>query len=122
MSTSAEPAFYTLSEEKEMEIRDNRSSSTQLYLSERSYKLSDAGLIGRHHQCGSIGCSCTCKSLLDYRRASQGLSGTLAGRDTISAEFDRDGGDELYALYAQACREKDILCFGFKASYLTSDR
>lgn len=32
----------------------------------------------------------------------------LAGRDTISAEFDRDGGDELYALYAQACEERKI--------------
>lgn len=32
----------------------------------------------------------------------------LAGRDTISAEFDRDGGDALYALYAQACEERKI--------------
>ena len=38
-------------------------------------------------------------------RAYQAL---LAGRDTISAEFDRDGGDDLYALYAQACEEKKI--------------
>ena len=26
----------------------------------------------------------------------------------ISAEFDRDGGDALYALYAQACEERKI--------------
>ena len=32
----------------------------------------------------------------------------LAGQDTISAEFDRDGGDDLYALYAQACEERKI--------------
>ena len=32
----------------------------------------------------------------------------LAGQDTISAEFDRDGSDELYHLYAQACEERKI--------------
>ena len=40
-----------------------------------------------------------------HHRAYQAL---LAGRDTISAEFDRDGGDELYALYAQVCEERKI--------------
>ena len=40
-----------------------------------------------------------------HHRAYQAL---LADRDTISAEFDRDGGDELYALYAQACEERKI--------------
>ena len=40
-----------------------------------------------------------------HHRAYQAL---LAGRDTISAELDRDGGDELYALYAQACEERKI--------------
>ena len=40
-----------------------------------------------------------------HHRAYQAL---LAGQDTISAEFDRDGGDDLYALYAQACEEKKI--------------
>ena len=38
-----------------------------------------------------------------HHRAYQAL---LAGRDTISAELDRDGGDELYALYAQAARKE----------------
>ena len=33
---------------------------------------------------------------------------SLAGRDTISAEFDKDGGDEIYHLYAQACEERKI--------------
>ena len=40
-----------------------------------------------------------------HHRAYQAL---LAGRDTISAELDRDGGDELYHLYAQACEERKI--------------
>lgn len=40
-----------------------------------------------------------------HHRAYQAL---LAGRDTISAELDRDGGDALYALYAQACEERKI--------------
>ena len=40
-----------------------------------------------------------------HHRAYQAL---LAGQDTISAEFDKDGGDELYALYAQACEERKI--------------
>ena len=40
-----------------------------------------------------------------HHRAYQAL---LAGWDTISAEWDRDGGDELYHLYAQACEERKI--------------
>ena len=40
-----------------------------------------------------------------HHRAYQAL---LAGRDMISAEFDRDGGDELYHLYAQACEKRKI--------------
>ena len=40
-----------------------------------------------------------------HHRAYQAL---LAGRDTISTEFDKDGGDELYHLYAQACEERKI--------------
>ena len=40
-----------------------------------------------------------------HHRAYQAL---LAGQNTISAEWDKDGGDELYNLYAQACEEKKI--------------
>lgn len=40
-----------------------------------------------------------------HHRAYQAL---LAGLDTISAEFDRDGGDQLYRLYAQACEKRKI--------------
>ena len=52
-----------------------------------------------------------------HHRAYQAL---LAGRDTISAEFDKDGGDELYHLYAQACEERKIYSIlEFKKSYLS---
>ena len=40
-----------------------------------------------------------------HHRAYQAL---LTGQDTISAEFDKDGGDEIYHLYAQACEERKI--------------
>jgi len=40
-----------------------------------------------------------------HHRAYQAL---LLGQDTISAEWDKDGGDELYHLYAQACEERKI--------------
>ena len=40
-----------------------------------------------------------------HHRAYQAL---LAGQDMISAEFDKDGGDEIYHLYAQACEERKI--------------
>ena len=40
-----------------------------------------------------------------HHRAYQAL---LAGQDMISAEFDKDGGDEIYHLYAQACEESKI--------------
>ena len=40
-----------------------------------------------------------------HHRAYQAL---LVGQDTISVEFDRDGGDELYHLYVQACEERKI--------------
>ncbi len=53
-----------------------------------------------------------------HHRAYQAL---LAGQDTISAEFDRDGGDDLYASLCASLRgKKDRLCLGFKKSYLTS--
>ena len=40
-----------------------------------------------------------------HHRAYQAL---LAGQKTISAEWDKDGGDELYHLYAQICEERKI--------------
>ena len=54
-----------------------------------------------------------------HHRAYQAL---LAGRETISAEFDRDGGDELYHLYAQACEERKIYSvFDLKDRILAQD-
>ena len=40
-----------------------------------------------------------------HHRAYQAL---LTGQNTISAEWDKDGGNELYHLYAQVCEERKI--------------
>ena len=82
---------------------------TQLYLSEK--KLQDIHMLYQSVELNnvdpiSILAFGNCLLITDgHHRAYQAL---LAGRDTISAEFDRDGGDELYHLYAQACEERKI--------------
>ena len=82
---------------------------TQLYLSEK--KLQDIQMLYQSVEKPSINPISVlafgdCLLITDgHHRAYQAL---LAGRDMISAEFDRDGGDELYALYAQACEERKI--------------
>ena len=82
---------------------------TQLYLSEK--KLHDIQMLDQSAEIinvDPISVLAFGDSLLitdGHHRAYQAL---LAGRDMISAEFDRDGGDELYALYAQACEERKI--------------
>ena len=82
---------------------------TQLYLSEK--KLQNIQLLYQSEEIinlDPISILAFGNGLLitdGHHRAYQAL---LAGRDTISAEFDRDGGDELYALYAQACEERKI--------------
>ena len=82
---------------------------TQLYLSEK--KLQDIQMLYQSVKLInvdpiSILAFGNCLLITDgHHRAYQAL---LAGRDTISAEFDRDGGDALYALYAQACEERKI--------------
>ena len=54
-----------------------------------------------------------------HHRAYQAL---LAGQATISAEFDRDGSDDLYDLYAQACEERKICSvLDFKNHILPQD-
>ena len=82
---------------------------TQLYLSEK--KLQDTQMLYKSAETIqvdpiSILAFGNCLLITDgHHRTYQAL---LAGRDTISAEFDRDGGDELYHLYAQACEERKI--------------
>ena len=82
---------------------------TQLYLSEK--KLQDIQTLYQSAEIINIA-PISVLAFGDYllitdghHRAYQAL---LAGRDTISAEWDRDGGDELYHLYAQACEERKI--------------
>lgn len=82
---------------------------TQLYLSEK--KLHDIQMLDQSVEIinmDPISILAVGNRLLitdGHHRAYQAL---LAGRDTISAEFDQDGGDELYDLYAQACEERKI--------------
>ena len=82
---------------------------TQLYLSEK--KLAGIQTLYQSVELNnvdpiSILAFGNCLLITDgHHRAYQAL---LAGRDTISVEFDRDGGDELYHLYAQACEERKI--------------
>ena len=96
-------------EEKEVEVKITDLHPTQLYLSEK--KLHDIQMLDQSAEIINvvpISVLAFGDSLLitdGHHRAYQAL---LAGRDMISAEFDRDGGDELYALYAQACEERKI--------------
>ena len=82
---------------------------TQLYLSEK--KLQDIQMLYQSAETIqvdpiSILAFGDCLLITDgHHRAYLAL---LAGQDTISAEWDRDGGDELYHLYAQACEERKI--------------
>lgn len=82
---------------------------TQLYLSEK--KLHDIQMLDQSEEIinlDPISILAFGNRLLitdGHHRAYQAL---LAGQDTISAEFDRDGCDELYKLYAQACEERKI--------------
>ena len=82
---------------------------TQLYLSEK--KLHDIQMLDQSAEIinmDPISILTFGNRLLitdGHHRAYQAL---LAGQEMISAEFDRDGGDELYELYAQACEERKI--------------
>ena len=92
-----------------MEVNIKDLHPTQLYLSEK--KLQDIQMLYQSAETIqvdpiSILAFGNCLLITDgHHRAYQAL---LAGRDTISAEFDRDGGDELYHLYAQACEERKV--------------
>ena len=82
---------------------------TQLYLSEK--KLLDIQMLYQSEELINVDSISVlafgdCLLITDgHHRAYQAL---LLGQDTISAEFDRDGGDELYHLYAQACEKRKI--------------
>ena len=92
-----------------MEVNIKNLHPSQLYLSEK--KLQDIQML--YQSIGkpninpiSVLAFGNCFLITDgHHRAYQAL---LVGRDTISAEFDRDGGDELYHLYAQACEKRKI--------------
>ena len=82
---------------------------TQLYLSEK--KLQDIQMLYQSVKLInvdpiSILAFGNCLLITDgHHRAYQSL---LMGQDTISAEWDKDGGDEIYHLYAKACEERKI--------------
>ena len=82
---------------------------TQLYLSEK--KLHDIQMLDQSEEIINlypISILAVGNRFLitdGHHRAYQAL---LAGQDMVSAEFDKDGGDDLYALYAQACEERKI--------------
>ena len=92
-----------------MEVKIKDLHPTQLYLSEK--KLQDIQVLYQSDEIInvdpiSILAFGNCFLITDgHHRAYQAL---LTGQDTISAEFDKDGGDEIYHLYAQACEERKI--------------
>ena len=96
-------------EEKEVEVKITDLHPTQLYLSEKKLQaiqmLDQSADIINVDPISVLAFGNRFLITDGHHRAYQAL---LAGRDTISAEFDRDGGDELYHLYAQACEERKI--------------
>ena len=92
-----------------MEVNIKDLHPTQLYLSEK--KLHYIQMLYQSVEKPSINPISVlafgdCLLITDgHHRAYQAL---LLGQDTISAEFDKDGGDELYHLYAQVCEERKI--------------
>ena len=92
-----------------MEVKITDLHPTQLYLSEK--KLHDIQMLDQSAEIINVDpisvlAFGNCFLITDgHHRAYQAL---LASRDTISAEFDKDGGDEIYHLYAQACEERKI--------------
>ena len=96
---------------------------TQLYLSEK--KLQDIQMLYQlveRPNINPISVLAIGERLLitdGHHRAYQAL---LAGQNMISAEFDKDGGDELYHLYAQVCEERKIYSIlDLKNRILTQD-
>ncbi len=96
-------------EEKDMEVKITDLHPTQLYLSEKKLQaiqmLDQSADIINVDPISVLAFGNRFLITDGHHRAYQAL---LAGRDTISAEFDKDGGDEIYHLYAQACEERKI--------------
>ena len=92
-----------------MEVKIKDLHPTQLYLSEK--KLQDIQMICQSAEIinmDPISVLAFGDRLLitdGHHRAYQAL---LTGQNMISAEWDKDGGDELYHLYAQACEKRKI--------------
>ena len=92
-----------------MEVNIKDLHPSQLYLSEK--KLQDIQMLYQSVEKPSINPISVLafgdRLLITdgHHRAYQAL---LLGQDTISAEFDKDGGDEIYHLYAKACEERKI--------------
>ena len=92
-----------------MEVKIKDLHPSQLYLSEK--KLQDIQMLYQSVEKPSINPISVLafgdRLLITdgHHRAYQAL---LAGQNTISAEWDKDGGDELYHLYAQVCEERKI--------------
>ena len=92
-----------------MEVNIKDLHPTQLYLSEK--KLQDIQMLYQSKEKPNI----NPLSVLAFGNGflitdghHRDYQALLVGQDTISAEFDRDGGDELYHLYAQACEKRKI--------------
>ena len=92
-----------------MEVNIKDLHPTQLYLSEK--KLQDIQMLYQSAEIinmDPISILTFGNRLLitdGHHRAYQAL---LTGQNTISAEWDKDGGDEIYHLYAQVCEERKI--------------
>lgn len=106
-----------------MEVKIKDLHPTQLYLSEK--KLQDIQMICQSAEIinmDPISVLAFGDRLLitdGHHRAYQAL---LTGQNTISAEWDKDGGDEIYHLYAQVCEERKIYSIlDFKNRILDQD-
>ena len=92
-----------------MKVNIKNLQPTQLYLSEKKLKaIQNLYQSAETFNMGPISVLSFGDRLLitdGHHRAYQAM---LLGQDTISAEWDKDGGDEIYALYAQVCEERKI--------------
>ena len=92
-----------------MEVKIKDLHPTQLYLSEK--KLQDIQMLYQSAEIinmDPISILAFGNRLLITDGHHRAYHALLTGQDTISAEFDKDGGDELYHLYAQVCEERKI--------------